>query len=344
MYAPRLHLLGWVTALTLVGTVIAPVAHAQGRRFVHPGESIQAAVDAAAPGEVVDVLPGTYPGSVLIGTDGVTLRGVGERTVIVPGDPAGNACAAAGHGVCVFGTAEHRVADVRIQSLTVTGFAKSGVFGSGTERMRVRRVFAHGNGEHGIGQENSTRGELTDNTADDNGQAGLFLADTADAMGASIARNHAGGNRLGVHIRRGRELVVEYNDLTGNCAGVFIVGDDKPPIAGALAVRRNRIDGNNKYCPPNPRLDFIQGTGIVLTGAQETHVSDNRVRDNQGQSSLSGGILVLPSFAGRLTANNVIRDNVVMGNAPVDLANREGAAVNTFERNVCARSEPAGHC
>ncbi|MET7302332.1 right-handed parallel beta-helix repeat-containing protein [Embleya sp. NPDC005575] len=345
MHAQRLLPLVCATFLTTLGSVLAPAAHADTRHVVHPGESIQAAVDAAVPGDIIEVLPGRYPGSVLIATDGVTIRGAGERTVITPGEPgAANACAAAGHGICVFGTAKHPVSDVRIQSLAVTGFAKTGVMGSATERMWVRRVFAHNNGEHGIGQEKSTRAEFTDNTTDDNAQAGLFLADTADAMGASIARNHASGNRLGVLIRRGRALVIEYNDLTGNCAGVFIVGDETKPVAGALAIRRNRIDANNKYCAANSRLAFIQGSGIVLTGAQETQVSGNQVRDNRGESPLSGGIVMAPSFAGGPTANNVIRDNVAQRNEPADLANRDAAAVNTFTGNVCGRSEPAGHC
>lgn len=344
MHVQRLLPLAGVTALTVLGSVLAPVAHADTRHVVHPGESIQAAVDAAAPGDTIQVLAGTYPGSVLIGTDGLTIRGAGERTVITPGESTANACAAAGHGICVFGTAEDPVSDVRIQSLAVTGFGKTGVMGNATDGMRVRRVLAHDNGEHGIGQENSTRGAFTDNTTNDNAQAGLFLADTADALGASIARNHASGNRLGVLIRRGRELSIEYNELTGNCAGVFVVGDETKPVAGSLAIRHNRIDENNKYCEGNSRIAHIQGSGIVLTGAQETRVTNNQVRDNRGESPMSGGIVMVPSFSGDPTTNNVIQDNEALRNEPADLANRDGRAVNTFTANVCGRSEPEGHC
>ena len=54
---------------------------------VGPGQSIQAAVNAASPGDTVFVKPGVYHQSVQIRTDGITLRGSGAfpgGTVLVP--------------------------------------------------------------------------------------------------------------------------------------------------------------------------------------------------------------------------------------------------------------------
>ena len=42
---------------------------------VKPGQSIQAAVDQARPGDTIEVLPGTYKEQVLVDIDDITLRG-----------------------------------------------------------------------------------------------------------------------------------------------------------------------------------------------------------------------------------------------------------------------------
>ena len=48
-------------------------------------QSIQAAIDGAAPGATVCVGPGTYQENLLINKDGITLKGAGpENTVLEP--------------------------------------------------------------------------------------------------------------------------------------------------------------------------------------------------------------------------------------------------------------------
>ncbi|GAA2272149.1 MULTISPECIES: right-handed parallel beta-helix repeat-containing protein [Kitasatospora] len=325
-------------------------------RLVHPGESIQKAVDAARPGDTVQILPGTYRESVQVTTSGLTLRGTGQTTVITAPEksaPAatGNACAKAGHGLCVTGTAGHPVTGVRIEALTVAGFTKNGINAYGTDRMTVHAVLARDNGQQGISQEQSTRAVLRGNEARGNGQAGIFVANVADGKvppvftkGTVIGENRLSDNRLGVVVRRVRELSVQANVITGNCGGVFVVGDEGVPRAGALTVRSNLVRANNKFCPKTPRLDVVQGTGILLTGAEDTLVTGNRVEGNVGKSSMSGGIVLFHSFVGAPNTGIKVTDNTVRGNGPADLAVRDTGTGNTFARNQCRVSEPAGQC
>ncbi len=249
------------------------------------------------------------------------------------------------------GTAEQPVVDVDIRSLTVSGFKRNGIWASYTDRLSVQRVIAEKNGTWGIAQERSTRGFFRDNTARDNVESGLFIANTVDreggatdTLGAVVRRNTLTGNRIGVTVRRVRNLSVYGNTLTGNCGGIFVVGDEGEPGAGDMTIRNNRIHENNKFCKGNSRLPDIQGVGIVLTGAEETVVRSNDIRGNVGASPLSGGILLFKSFVGATNTDNVIRDNVVRDNKPADLANQGTGTGNQFVNNRCASSVPAGMC
>ncbi|MFF4169630.1 nitrous oxide reductase family maturation protein NosD [Streptomyces sp. NPDC001744] len=330
----------------------APSAAGPAVHRVKPGESIQKALDAARPGDTVVLSPGTYRESVTVTTPGLTLRGSGVfPTVLVPGGTKGGACAGAGHGICVTGTEGRPVERVTVRSLTLRGFAKNGLWASRTDRLRVQGVTAEKNGNWGIAQERSVRSVLSGNTARDNGDAGLFVSNTTDTEqgavdtgGTVISGNRMSGNRIGLTVRRLRNLTVDRNEATGNCAGLFVVGDESTPRAGAMSLRRNHLHDNNKYCPKTPRLPFLQGSGLVLTGAEETLVTGNRVEDNRGTSPLSGGIVLFKSFVGALNERNEIRDNVVLRNGAADLAVRDTGGGNTFRGNTCGVSEPAGMC
>jgi hypothetical protein len=352
----KLHIayLACATAITGVGLGAAPPAAADHHmtHVVFPGESIQAAVDAADPGDTVLLTPGTYRQSVKVTTPDLTLRGMGRSTVLKPATTkAAESCGENGNGICVVGKKDKDIKGVTIASLTVTGFAKSGVFAVGTDGLTVQNVTAEKNGVWGIAQERSVHSVFRKNTARDNGDAGLLLANTikadegaADTEGTVIDRNLLEGNRVGLTVRRLRNLTVAHNEVIGNCAGIFVVGDENKPKAGALTVRDNRVARNNKSCPKTARLEALQGSGIVLTGAEDTLVARNRVTDNAGPSSLSGGIVLFKSFVGATSERNRITDNVLKDNAPADLVNTDTGEGNTFQGNTCRASKPAGLC
>ncbi|MEU2286923.1 right-handed parallel beta-helix repeat-containing protein [Streptomyces sp. NPDC013178] len=379
--------LACTAAVVAAGLGAAPPVPSHKTHVVHPGQSIQKAVDAAKPGDTVLVTAGTYRESVTVTKPGLTLRGVGLSTVIEPSakkpsntkQPSGTkkpsntkkpadakkpadkkgagsekaavSCAEAGNGICVEGTKNRRLKDVTIASLKVTGFAKSGVSAVSTDRLTVRNVVASKNGVWGIAQERSVRGVFRWNTARQNGDAGLFLANTItaeegaqDSRGAVVDHNRLEDNRIGLTVRRLRNLTVERNHVTGNCAGVFVVGDENKPKAGDLTVRDNRIERNNKSCPKTARLPFLQGSGIVLTGAEDTLVTRNTIRNNVGTSPLSGGIVLFKSMVGATSERNHISGNTLRGNSPADLVNTDTGKGNTFEGNTCRSSKPAGLC
>ncbi|GAA2876945.1 right-handed parallel beta-helix repeat-containing protein [Streptomyces mexicanus] len=339
-------------ALVGCGVAAAPATSSGKVHLVHPGESIQKAVDAAKVGDTVLVLPGTYHQSVKITTPRLTLRGMGSATILQPAAKATDDCGKRGNGICVAGTKNALLKNVTVSHLTVTGFPRAGVIAVGTDRLTVRSVTAAKNGVWGIAEERSIRSVYRQNTARNNGDAGLFLANTitaeqgaTDTKGTLIENNRLENNRIGVTVRRLRSLNVTGNDVTGNCAGVFVVGDENKPKTGALTVRGNRVAKNNKYCAKTERLPFLQGSGIVLTGTEKADVGGNTVTGNSGTSPLSGGIVLFKSFVGATSEGNRVHGNAAQGNSPADLVNQENAkSGNTFQGNTCRTSKPAGLC
>lgn len=349
--------LACTAAVVGAGLGAAPPVSDSTTHVVRPGQSIQKAVNAARPGDTVLVTAGTYRESVKVTTPNLTLRGVGRSTVLEPSrkktgaKTAANSCAKAGNGICVEGTKDRRLKGVTVASLTVTGFTKTGVSATATDGLTVRNVIALKNGVWGIAQERSVRSAYRWNIARGNGDAGLFLANTitaeegaADTKGTVVAHNRLESNRIGVTVRRLRNLTVEHNHVTGNCAAVFVVGDENKPRAGALSVRDNRIVRNNKFCPKTARLPFLQGSGIVLTGAEDTRVTRNVITDNAGTSPLSGGIVLFKSMVGATSERNRISGNTLRGNSPADLVNTDTGKGNTFKGNSCKVSKPTGLC
>ncbi len=113
---------GHVQAGTPAPTVPAPPPPAAPRTLVvKAGGSIQDAVDAAHPGDTIEVEPGTYRESVLVDVDRITLRGLvkdGQRAVLDGEGALTDAVIASGHGFTIEGFA---LRDYTSNGITVQG-------------------------------------------------------------------------------------------------------------------------------------------------------------------------------------------------------------------------------
>jgi len=324
----------------------APAANAGGGHtiVVKPGQSIQAAVDKARSGDTIELRAGTYTGGVRVTTGRLTIEGVGARTVLVPGGTDNCAPDAAGTGICVTGDPAHPVSRVHIQDLTVRGFGSFGIEGFGTDRLRVNDVTAADNGEYGITEFASTRGAFVDNKILDNSlEAGLYVGDITDAQGTTVSGNYASGNALGVLVRHARHVKVTDNTLVGNCTGIALVDDGQPGGQGNTLVSDNRINRNNKVCPPHEEVPPLGGTGIVSVGGANNVITGNEINGNQGSQPFSGGVVLTFGVNGNPSVGNKVIDNEIHNNKPYDIVNQSGGA-NTIRDNDCRTSSPAGLC
>jgi hypothetical protein len=328
---------------------------------VWPGQSIQAAINRADPGDTILIKPGVYHQSVQIRTDGITLRGSGAfpgGTVIVPPKVFPKTPCNGGFGptgICLLakkvnfstGAVLSPVRDDTVTNLLVKGFPGNGVFGYGTVGMRVTRVAAINNHEYGISRFASSGTLFADDIATGSAEAGFYVGDSPHAD--TVVRNdRAYGNLFGIFIRHARHVLVSSNQLSGNCQGVMVLDDGQPGGAGDAQILRNSVVKNNKFCPKggdNPVN--IQGGGILLLGATHTLVAFNGVSGNSGKQINSGGIVVASAHSLTKGSNpnfDTVFANTAFRNHPADLI-WDGTGVGVrFKANHCGTSIPSGFC
>jgi nitrous oxidase accessory protein NosD len=343
-----------IVAVALAGLVGGASAYAK-THHVHKGESIQAALDAADPGETVKVHRGTYRESLQIETDGIRLKGNHVR-LLEPTSPGDTVCnqfepvtgiCVVGQGNLMTGVISDYVSRVRIRGFKIQGFSGTGIFAVGSELLRVSHDKLLSNGGYGAFALISKRPHYLHDVSSGNGAPGLYVGDSPQANAVVQDNRSTGNNGEGILLRSAVGGKVSHNRLEGNCAGVLALADAPGP-AGNFKIHHNRVLRNNKACPGEPEEGEppISGLGIAVVGAFGTDVSRNRVRGNRqsGESFLSGGIAVTEGPAGGTDPqNDAVRRNKAFDNGPNDLSWDDKGTV-VFKKNQCATSDPDGLC
>ena len=180
--------------------------------------TIQKAVDAAHPGDIVLVAPGEYHESVHIKTEGITLRGENRNTVILDGgDRLQN-------GFWV--TAD----DVAIENLTVRRFTNNGVLFTRAGQDLVQQV------ETADGGDNATRDTVDPST------------DLLSGYRASYVTAYDNGI-YGLYAFASTNGVFEHTYVSGHPDSGYYVGQCKPcnAVLRDVTAERNAIgyEGTN---------------------------------------------------------------------------------------------------
>ncbi len=326
---------------------------------VHPGQSIQAAIDAAGPGDTIVVDPGVYEENLTITKDHLTVRGAGiGQTVLEPAAvPNPSPCTDGDEvmGICVIGDGSP-VAGTRISGFTISGFSGYGVLLLHADDSVVSDTEASGNAGYGISGFVLSGVRYLDDVAHDNGEPGFYIGDSPNAR-ALVRGNRAydngtgGAEGDGILIRDSSHGVVVSNRVWANCLGINFVdsGENPAPLTGWKALG-NRSTENDRACsgemggaPP------LSGIGILLGGSDHVLLAGNVVDDNTpgGFSAIpSGGIVVVSTamIGGADPTNNTVVVNAAHGNSPYDVFWDETGSGNTFSHNFCGSSQPSFIC
>jgi hypothetical protein len=334
-------------AVFLVMLVVSVASAKPKGNIVHPGESIQAAVDAAEPGDTIVVQKGIYNETVVIDKDGISLRG-GKAVLEPPSEPTEGPCE--GAGLCVLGDVDFQtgevseyVEDVSISGFTVRDFSVYGIVGIGARDARFVKNRSFDNGEYGITSFFSTGTKVISNVTSGAEDAAIYVGDSPHAN-TWIANNDTYDSASGILVRNALHGHIIANKAHNNCIGIIFIADAPGP-AGEFEVDGNRVQHNNRACPVTAETPRLSGVGIGLLGARSVKIRGNLVLKNvpSGPPALSGGVVLVRGIEGTAPKNNSVVGNVILRNHPDIFWDRSGSG-NSFLGNLCNTSVPSSLC
>jgi len=254
-----------VLGLALV-SAIAPAKQVRGATtwYVNPGESIQAAVDAASPGDTIIVRDGTYTENVDVNKDYLTIRSDnGAGTTLVQ---------AANRDDHVFGvTADY----VYISGFTVkgaSGYQMAGIFISGLENnVSNNNVLMS---SYGIYIKNSSNTTIESNSVDtdgiDLGTHGIYLDHSNNNIiaGNSVPRIHSTYGGIYLYYSEHNSLV---SNTISSAGGICLVYSGNNALA------------DNIVCSAN-----LDGWGIDLVNSGNNTLTNSTISSHQRNFEVLG--------------------------------------------------------
>ncbi|HEU4785665.1 MAG TPA: right-handed parallel beta-helix repeat-containing protein [Ktedonobacterales bacterium] len=291
--------------------------------------TIQGAVDAAQPGDLILVAPGTYHEAVKVCTSDLTIRGEDRNQTILDGQSKLT------NGFTV------QADNVIIENMTAHHYVGNGFYWTDQTGYRGSYLTAYDNGDYGIYAFGSKRGEFDRSYASGSPDSGFYIGQCypCDALITDVISEWNGLGYSGTNA--GGNLIIQNSEWAHNSAGIVpntLDSEKGPPERGTSVIGNYVHDNGNEKAPYNLWSHIPLGDGILVPGGDLNYIANNRVANNSEY-----GILVLGNIDRNfwLASGNVVKGNTVTGSGVADLAlSAPSGANNCFADNKAATTAP----
>ncbi|HAZ94870.1 MAG TPA: cytochrome-c peroxidase [Porticoccaceae bacterium] len=293
---------------------VGAVPHRSAAGSIHivsPGDSIQAAVEAAQPGDTIQVMPGTYSETVYIDKDDIHLVGViqnGARATLDGLGKLNDAILYSGNNII-------------IENFRITQYKGNGIMGQAGNNFEIRNNVIVDTGIYGIFPQLGTNGLVEHNVVSGIEDAAIYIGMSDNIH---VAYNEVFDSVAGIEIENSRHAIVEYNNAHHNTGGILAFVTPGLPIKTTedVIIRNNFVSDNNtpNFGAPGSIVSGIPaGTGILVMAADDVIIEGNIITNNK-----TAGIIINDhSFAPTITMDvqsdpnadrTMILDNVMLNN------------------------------
>lgn len=240
---------------------------------VNDGESIMAAVKLAAPGDTIQVMPGTYHETVYIDKDSIHILGViqeGRRATMDGQGKLNDAILYSGNNIVV-------------ENLTITKYKGNAIMGQAGNNFEIRNNIIVDTGVYGIFPQLGKNGIVEHNIISGIEDAAIYVGMSDNIH---VAHNQVFDSVAGIEIENSRHAVVENNYVHNNTGGILAFITPGLPIKTTfdVIIRNNFIVNNNTAnfgAPGSTVAGIPAGTGILIMAADEVIVEDNIISGNK---------------------------------------------------------------